>query len=207
MSNREIIFVIAVLVVASWYLWMFVRRQPSKKMASVDAVVPAYNEAPCIENTLSSLLSNKYIRQVICVNDGSTDETAKILDAMLLCGKWGNRLKIIHQKNTGKGGALMNGIRQASGDVVFLTDADTLIVNDDSLGYLLAEIEAGADAVGGVCDVNLHKAGLLAHIRAALKAPMIVFKRGFQQLIGGAPFIISGGCGMFKTSIFRKGSV
>jgi len=204
MSLKETIFIIAAIIVASWYVWMLVRRQPSQRLASVDAVVPAYNEAPCIENTLISLLNNKYIHHVICVNDGSTDDTAKVLERMRNSEKWRDRLHIIHQKNTGKGGALMHGISQASSDTVFLTDADTLIRNDDSLGYLLAEIEAGADAAGGICDVNLHKAGFLAHMRASLKAPMIVFKRGFQQLIGGSPFIISGGCGMFKTAIFQK---
>ncbi|EIQ64543.1 polysaccharide metabolism [Shigella dysenteriae 225-75] len=47
-------------------------------------------------------------------------------------------------------------------------------------------------------------AGLLPHIRATVKLPMIVMKRTLQQLLGGAPFIISGACGMFRTDVLRK---
>jgi cellulose synthase/poly-beta-1,6-N-acetylglucosamine synthase-like glycosyltransferase len=69
---------------------------------------------------------------------------------------------------------------------------------------MLAEIEAGADAVGGVPSSNLNGAGLLPYIRATVKLPMIAMKRTFQQLVGGAPFIISGACGMFRTQILRE---
>ncbi|MEB3717019.1 glycosyltransferase family 2 protein, partial [Escherichia coli] len=47
-------------------------------------------------------------------------------------------------------------------------------------------------------------AGLLPHIRATVKLPMIVMKRTLQQFLGGAPFIISGACGMFRTDVLRK---
>jgi|GEM_PF-1708250 len=204
MYIREIVFFSAVALVTIWYLQIYYRRKPSRRLSSIDAVVPAYNEALCIENTLNSLLQNRYIHRVICVNDGSTDSTSAVLEHMRTEGRWGDRLHIIHQKNTGKGGALMHGIRHVQSDVVFLTDADTLVPNDDSLGYLLAEIEAGADAAGGVCDVNLHKAGWLAHMRASVKAPVVILQRAFQQMIGGAPFIVSGGCGLFKTTMLRK---
>lgn len=69
---------------------------------------------------------------------------------------------------------------------------------------MLAEIERGADAVGGIPSTALKGAGLLPHIRATVKLPMIVMKRTLQQLLGGAPFIISGACGMFRTDVLRK---
>ena len=69
---------------------------------------------------------------------------------------------------------------------------------------MLAEMERGADAVGGIPSTWLKGAGLLPHIRATVKLPMIVMKRTLQQLLGGAPFIISGACGMFRTDVLRK---
>ena len=87
-----------------------------------------------------------------------------------------------HAKNTGKGGALMNGLNYATCDR-FLSDADTYVPPDqDGMGYMLAEIERGADAVGGIPSTALKGAGLLPHIRATVKLPMIVMKRTLQQL-------------------------
>ncbi|HKC03977.1 MAG TPA: glycosyltransferase family 2 protein [Sphingomicrobium sp.] len=71
------------------------------------------------------------------------------------------------------------------------------------IGYLLAEIERGADAVGGVPSSDLSTRGLLPCIRATVKLPMIMAKRTFQQILGGAPFLVSGACGLFRTEVLR----
>ena len=179
------------------------RRGPSLAFGTVDAIVPAYNEAPCIERSLLDLLRNPYVRRVICVNDGSTDGTAQVLERMR--PRWRGRLLVVHQRNTGKGGALMAGLAHATARQVFLTDADTRVPPErPGLGYLLAEIEDGADAVGGVPSSNLDGAGLLPCIRATVKLPMIVIRRTCQQVFGGAPFIVSGACGMFRTEVLRR---
>ncbi|EAS0629946.1 glycosyltransferase [Salmonella enterica] len=179
---------------------IMLRHKPSQNFASIDAVVPAFNEGPCLENSLTCLLQNPYIHRVICVNDGSTDNTAEILESMKV--KWPEKLIVCHQKNTGKGGALMAGVRLSTAAQVFLSDADTYVPPDSrGLGYMLAEIEKGADAVGGIPSTDLRGAGLLPHIRATVKMPMIIMKRTLQQIVGGAPFIISGACGLFRTEV------
>ncbi len=184
---------------AAWH-W---RRPASTRLRSVDAIVPAFNEGPCLEASLRMLLCNPYIARVVCVNDGSTDETAAVLDRMV--PEWEGRLVAVHQANTGKGGALMHGLRYATAPQVFLSDADTYVPPDGrALGYLLAEIEAGADAVGGIPSSDLRRAGVLPHIRATVKLPMIFVKRTLQQLLGGAPFLVSGACGMFRTDVLRR---
>lgn len=78
------------------YLLVILRRKPSQNLDSVEAIIPAFNEAPCLEASLTSLLNNRYIKRVICVNDGSTDDTAKVLEMM--AARWGERLLVIHQK-------------------------------------------------------------------------------------------------------------
>lgn len=193
---------IAMCVFIVGHLARRLRRRPSPMHGCVDAIVPAFNEAPCLEQSLTDLLRNPYIARVICVNDGSTDDTAAVLDRMQ--ARWRGRLLAVHQANTGKGGALMHGLQHVTAAQVFLTDADTRIdPRSAGLGYLLAEIDDGADAVGGIPSSCLQGAGFLPHVRASLKLPMIVIKRSFQQWLGGAPFIISGSCGMFRTEVLR----
>jgi cellulose synthase/poly-beta-1,6-N-acetylglucosamine synthase-like glycosyltransferase len=187
---------------------MRLRRRPSPNLMSVEVIVPAFNEEPVIEQSLINLLRNPYVKRVICVDDGSTDRTAEIVAALT---KRTPRLLLVRQENKGKGAAIMHGLRYVEADQVFLTDADTYVPygerglrRGNSLGYLLAEIEAGADAVGGVPSSDLRGGELLAYVRATVKLPMIIVKRTFQQILGGAPFIISGSCGMFRTDVLRE---
>ena len=196
------IFICMAVAILLWFL-STLRRKPSQKKGCIDAIIPAYNEGPCLAQSLDNLLRNPYFCRVICVNDGSTDNTEAVMAEVKR--KWGDRFVAVTPKNTGKGGALMNGLNYATCDQVFLSDADTYVPPDqDGMGYMLAEIERGADAVGGIPSTALKGAGLLPHIRATVKLPMIVMKRTLQQLLGGAPFIISGACGMFRTDVLRK---
>lgn len=196
------LFFLAIVAVALTWLIARVRRPPLRAYRSVDAIVAAYNEELCIEQSLEELLRNPYFDRIVVVNDGSTDATPAILDRLAARQP---RLVVVHQENTGKGGALMVGLVHVRAQYVFLTDADTHMPPEgDGIGYMLAEMRDGADAVGGVPSSNLVGAGLLPHIRATVKLPMIVLKRTFQQIVGGAPFLISGACGMFRTEVLRK---
>jgi cellulose synthase/poly-beta-1,6-N-acetylglucosamine synthase-like glycosyltransferase len=199
---KTILFLAMILVTPLYLVMRLLRLPPSKNLQSIEAIVPAFNEEPCIAHTVISLLRNRYIRRVICVDDGSTDRTVKVLEAI---AKRTPRLTIVQQPNSGKGGAIMRGLRHVTAPYVFLTDADTIVPpRDHDLGFLLAEIEDGADAVGGVPSSNLRSGGLLPQIRATVKLPMIIAKRTFQQMLGGAPFIISGACGLFRTEVLRS---
>jgi len=199
---KEALFFIMCFSALIFMIQRLLRVPASRRFQSIDAIVPAFNEEPCLEAALINLLRNRYIRKVICVNDGSTDGTAAIMDRLAARTP---RLIAVHQQNTGKGGAVMHGLQFATADYVFLTDADTYVPPDsDGIGYLLAEIERGADAVGGVPSSNLSSSGLLPYIRATVKLPMIIAKRTFQQILGGAPFLISGACGLFRTDVIRS---
>jgi cellulose synthase/poly-beta-1,6-N-acetylglucosamine synthase-like glycosyltransferase len=198
---KEVLFFVMCFSALIFMIQRLLRVRPSRHFQSIDAIVPAYNEEPCLEQALIKLLRNRYIRRVICVNDGSTDKTAEIMDRLAART---HRLVVVHQTNTGKGGAVMHGLQYVTARYVFLTDADTHVPpRTNGLGYLLAEIERGADAVGGVPSSNLSAPGLLPYIRATVKLPMVIAKRTFQQILGGAPFLISGACGLFRTEVLR----
>ncbi len=198
---KTVLFFVVAAAAIAWLIRRW-RRPPSYLYRSVDAIMPAFNEELCIAASVEGLLENPYLDQIIVVNDGSSDKTAAILNRLAAKHK---RLVVVHQKNTGKGGALTAGLARARARYVFLTDADTYLPPDgEGLGYMIAEMQRGADAVGGVPSSNLDGAGLLPHIRATVKLPMIVLKRMFQQIVGGAPFLISGACGMFRTDVLRR---
>jgi cellulose synthase/poly-beta-1,6-N-acetylglucosamine synthase-like glycosyltransferase len=198
---KTFLFLLTAAIALAWLL-RTARSKPSRQYGCVDAIIPAYNEELCLVGSVRNLLANPYIDKVIVVNDGSTDGTAQILD---LVASIHSRVVAIHQANTGKGGALMTGVRHSNAPYVFLTDADTLLPpTGDGLGYMIAEMKRGAHAVGGIPSSNLTGAGLLPHIRATVKLPMIVIKRTFQQILGGSPFIISGACGLFRTDVLRE---
>lgn len=83
----------------------------------VSVIVPAYNEAIRITDTVSTILSIPTVDELIVVNDASTDETAALAEAA------GAKVYTLHH-NMGKGGALNKGLQLASGDVIALLDGD-----------------------------------------------------------------------------------
>ena len=101
------------------------RDQPVVFTPGVSVIVPAYNEAKVVVQTIDSLLAQRYAGeiQIIVVDDGSSDDTAAIVrDAYL-----GRATVSVHRKvNGGKASALNFGIALARHDIVVGLDADTL---------------------------------------------------------------------------------
>ncbi|OCB10713.1 polysaccharide deacetylase [Mycolicibacterium porcinum] len=94
----------------------------------VSVVLAAYNEANVIARTVAVLRDSDYPAsryEVVAVDDGSTDNTAEILD---ICALEWSRLTVVHQENSGKSSALNNGINHtaARSTVIVTMDADTL---------------------------------------------------------------------------------
>src|SRR5580698_5910254 len=89
-------------------------------------IIPAYNEAERLPKTLfdmdKRLAAASYSYEIFVVNDGSTDNTAAIVKNMV---KMVRNLKLIDLKyNTGKGGAVRQGMLLSSGTIRIFTDAD-----------------------------------------------------------------------------------
>jgi glycosyltransferase involved in cell wall biosynthesis len=91
-------------------------------------IVPVYNCEDTIEKCLLSLINQTYEnKEIIVVDDGSTDDTPKILQRM--AEKYD--IKIIRlPKNSGEGVARSEGIRHATGDIIFEAEADAYYAND-----------------------------------------------------------------------------
>lgn len=91
-------------------------------------IVPVYNAAAYLDTCIQSLQSQSYSRwDAICIDDGSTDETAKILDRYASEDK---RIHVIHQENGGVGKARNAGLAMISPDkdtYVSFVDADDFV--------------------------------------------------------------------------------
>ncbi|MFG3196586.1 bifunctional polysaccharide deacetylase/glycosyltransferase family 2 protein [Streptomyces sp. NPDC048208] len=93
--------------------------EPVTEPATV--LVPAYNEAKCIENTVRSLVGGEHPVEVIVVDDGSADGTARIVEGLALPG-----VRVVRQHNAGKPAALNRGLANASHDLIVMMDGDTV---------------------------------------------------------------------------------
>ncbi|MFC5958904.1 polysaccharide deacetylase family protein [Streptomyces pratens] len=87
----------------------------------VTVLVPAYNEAKCIENTVRSLMDSDHPVEVLVIDDGSSDGTARIVEAMGL-----PNVRVIRQLNAGKPAALNRGLANARYDIIVMMDGDTV---------------------------------------------------------------------------------
>lgn len=110
-------------------------------------VIPVYNEVDTIDEILSRVMSSPLEKEIIIVDDASTDGTRERLEQIAQRGE--NVNVLYHTNNQGKGAALKTGFEVATGDIVIIQDAD-LEYNPSEYPSLIAPILDGrADVVYG----------------------------------------------------------
>jgi len=103
-------------------------------MELISVIIPAYNAEKYLKRCLDSVLHQTYPAiEIIVVNDGSTDGTGALLDAM---AKEDARIVPIHQENAGVAEARLAGIRRATGAYLSFVDADDFL-DSRMIEYLL----------------------------------------------------------------------
>jgi glycosyltransferase involved in cell wall biosynthesis len=126
-----------------------VNHPPHAELLSI--VVPVYNEVRTVRAVIERLIAIALpvAREIIIVNDGSTDGTREVLDGPGIPDP-GSRLRVIHvDQNVGKGAAIRRGFKEATGTIVAIQDAD-LELDPQQLSTLVAPILSGeADVVYG----------------------------------------------------------
>ncbi len=108
-------------------------------------MIPAFNEQATIVRSVERVLSESYVREVIVVDDGSTDDTLSCLGSITDA-----RVAVVrHESNRGKGVALRTGLRMATGPFVAIHDADLEYDPSDLLKLLGPLRDGRADVVYG----------------------------------------------------------
>lgn len=89
----------------------------------ISVIIPVYNLAPYIQRCLDSIYSNTYKNlEIICIDDGSTDDSYKILQAQK-----DKRVKIFTQQNAGVSAARNRGLEFSEGEIIAFIDGDDWI--------------------------------------------------------------------------------
>lgn len=164
---RIAFLVLAVLAVLRTLLLLLLARRHSRSTPppptgtridypAVSVIVPAYNEEVGIAAAVRSLAASDYPRlEILVVDDGSTDGTAAVVEALKIPG-----VRLIRQENAGKPAALNSGIAAATHDVLVLVDGDT-VFEPDAMRALVAPLsDAAVGAVSGNTKVG-NRGGLL----------------------------------------------
>lgn len=123
------------------------------KPTKLSVVIPVYNEQATFQELVRRVvvapLLPGIVREIVCVNDCSTDGTAAKLDELPKLFP-GEDFKIVHKPvNQGKGAALRDGFKLATGDLVIVQDADLEYDPDDYIKLILPIVEGKADVVFG----------------------------------------------------------
>jgi len=115
----------------------------------VSIVIPAYNLARYLGETIESILSQDYPNiEVIVLDDGSTDDTRRVLE------KYAGRIYAESQPNMGQVNTMNKGWLMSKGDILgFISADDTLLPG--AVGKAVARLAANPDAVLTYCDFNL----------------------------------------------------
>lgn len=132
----------------------------------ISVIIPVYNSESYLERCLESVTSQTYQNlEIIVVNDGSEDQSAKIID---LWAQKDQRIIPIHQKNQGVSSARNQGLKIAKGDCIGFVDADDEVEKDlyEFLYHNLQKYDAdishcGFELVKPDKTVKFHNTGII----------------------------------------------
>ncbi len=123
-----------------------VSSRPAVGSPTLTVIVPVYNEAATIERLLRKVLAAPYAKQVVVVDDGSTDGTAEVLQQW--DGHKGIEL-LSHAANRGKGAAIRTGLLHARGRLTIIQDGDLEYDPEDYPRLIEPLISGQAEVVYG----------------------------------------------------------
>ena len=196
-SIAVVIYVLGRFVVSALY-----RPVPDKGFRpSVSVIVPAFNEEDGIIGTIESCLAVDYpaqLLEVIVVNDGSTDGTwDRILEAKQ---RWPQLYAVDLGRNYGKRGAMAEGIRRASGEVLCFVDSDSYLEPDAVTAIVQPFADRRVGGVVGHADVRNDMTNWMTKMQQVRYYSAFRVIKGTESLLSGTVTCASGCCAAYRTS-------
>ena len=163
-------------------------------MSTISVVIPNYNRAALIGETLDNVLAqSRPPDEVIVVDDGSTDDSAAVVE------RFGERVTLIRQANRGPGAARNRGLAAARGDLIQFMDSDDLWSLNKLAAQERALRESGADFA--------YSPWLQARLEdgRALHAEPVLQQRALPANRSPAAWYLRGWVIVFQSCLFRRG--
>jgi hyaluronan synthase len=199
------LFVLALLVLV-WQAIFALRYRPfplvgRAQMPTLTVIIPAYNEGAQILATVRSVMASRYPKerlQVLCVDDGSQDDTWRWMKAAKR--EFAGNLHVIRQaRNAGKRAALLVGFAKAKGQVIVTLDSDSEIL-PDTLAELVSPFvrdQRVGSVAGNVRVLNLAE-GVIPKMMEVSFTSAFDFIRAGQSVYGGV-FCTPGALSAYRT--------
>lgn len=152
----------------------------------VSVVIPTYNRACVLEQSVRSVLNQTYAHlEVIVVDDGSTDDTKAVIEQIK-----DTRLRYIYQENRGACAARNNGVKNANGEYIAFHDSDDTWYPDKLKKQMSMMLKKKSDVI--VCKLAMHHPdGTVTHYPKRIREGLVssrndLFGIGTQTIIARA---------------------
>ena len=177
------------------------RKSPMKNNPLISVVVPIYNTSKYLPRCLNSIINQTYKNlEIICINDGSTDNSLSILQNY---AQKDSRIKITTQKNAGLSAARNTGITKSTGKYITFVDSDDEI-SHNMLEKLLVSLQKN-DADISVCSFKeIYPDGKITHFNKVSSAQTYTTEQSLKAMLQEQGFMLSATMKLFLTTYFKN---
>ena len=154
-------FIAMMFLYVSWLVLVLLPKKEgynNEDYPPISVLFPAHNEEAIIRDTIKALREAKYprIKQIIVIDDGSTDKTGEILDEL---SSMDPNMLIIKTNHLGKANALNRGLKSAEGDIIVTLDADSKVdvnaLTDITRPFADEKVGAVSGIIRGIVNRNI----------------------------------------------------
>ena len=188
-----------------WLLYRPFAPVRTEEAPSLTVVIPAYNESAMVEHAIASVVAAHYAHdrlQIIAVDDGSTDDTWHYIRSAAL--RFPGRVTPVRlPANLGKRGALAEGFRRASGEIIVTVDSDSVVERGALLAIAGPFRDPRVGAVAGKVAVHNRRAGLIPrmlHVRFILSFDYLRSAQSVFRTVYCCP----GALAAYRASVARR---
>lgn len=167
----------------------------------ISVIIPVYNSARYLPKCLDSIINQTYQNlEIICINDGSTDNSVKILQNYT---KKDPRIKILNQKNAGLSTARNSGIKAATGKYITFVDSDDQIKPTMLKDMISTLQDSHADIA--VCSFKeIYPNGKITHFNKNHPKKAYNTASALKAMLKEEGFMVSATMKLFPTKYFKN---